>query len=83
MSMPSLFQLHTQSETDTDTDTDAVTAGQRVRVNRSNKITGLAFLAWHFRRRRKTRSSYLNTGHLNAHVRRDIGVKRSDLTKPG
>ncbi|MEO9875715.1 MAG: hypothetical protein ABJM26_13840 [Anderseniella sp.] len=36
-----------------------------------------------FRRNGDTRASYLNTGYLNNHVLKDIGLERSDLTKPG
>ncbi len=77
MSIPSLFQSRTQRKT------DAVTTSPDAPGNRSGRIAGLALLARHFRRRHKTRASYLNTGHLNDHVRKDIGLKRSDFTKPG
>lgn len=76
MSIPSLFQARIQSKTDAETPSPEASA------NRSGGIAGLALLARHFRRRHKTRASYLNTGHLNDHVRRDIGLKRSDFTKP-
>lgn len=76
MSIPSLFRTHSQSEP------DAATSARRPPANQSGKFAGLAFLAGRFRRERKKRSSYLNTGHLNDHVRKDIGLDRTDVSKP-
>lgn len=77
MSLPSLFQARTQSKT------EAETKSPEAPASRSGRIAGLALLARHFWRRHKTRASYLNTGHLNDHVRKDIGLKRSDFAEPG
>ncbi|MEM7633675.1 MAG: hypothetical protein AAF299_03880 [Pseudomonadota bacterium] len=76
MSIPSLFPTRKPSEA------DAVTDGQKAHANRSGKSAGLARLVWRFRRKNKAGASFLNTGHLNDHVRRDIGLARSDLAKP-
>jgi uncharacterized protein YjiS (DUF1127 family) len=52
-------------------------------VAMSSKSAQTALLPGRFRRKGKARTSYLNTGYLNDHVLKDIGLDRSDLTKPG
>ena len=76
MSIPSLFRTHSRSKP------DAATSARRPPANRSGKFTGLAFFAGRFWRENKKRSSYLNTDHLNDHVRKDIGLEYTDLTPP-
>ncbi|MGB5216275.1 MAG: DUF1127 domain-containing protein [Anderseniella sp.] len=48
----------------------------------SGKSAQPPLLPGRFRRRGVARTSYLNTGYLNDHVLKDIGLERSDLTKP-
>lgn len=76
MSIPSLFRTYSRSKP------DAATSARRPPASRSGRIAGLALLARRFRRNRKARASYLNTGHLNEHVRKDIGLEHTDLTPP-
>ena len=76
MSLSSLFRPYVQSEP------NAATAMERPHMNRLSRIVRLTFVSLRLRRRRKARASYLNTGHLNEHLRKDIGLKRSDFSAP-
>lgn len=76
MSIPSLFRTHTRSKP------EAATSARRSPASTPGKFAGFGFFAGRFRRQRRKRSSYLNTGHLNDHVRKDIGLEHTDVTKP-
>ncbi|MEO1159588.1 MAG: hypothetical protein AAFW74_03900 [Pseudomonadota bacterium] len=76
MSMATLFRNRTRKEP------AFVTHGQKVREVLSNTSAEMALLAGRIRRKGNPGASYLDTGQLNDHVRRDIGLERSDLTKP-
>jgi uncharacterized protein YjiS (DUF1127 family) len=77
MSIPTLLRILTRKQA------VAVTCGQKMSVAKSSKSAGPALLPGRFRRKGEARTSYLNTGYLNDHVLKDIGLERSDLTKPG
>ena len=82
MSIPTLLRILTRR------DPVAVTCGQKMSVAKSSKSAGPALLPGRFRRKGEARTSYLNTGYLNTgylndHLLKDIGLERSDLTKPG
>lgn len=76
MSISTLFRNHTRNEP------VSVTRGQKVRAVLSSKSAEMALLAGRLRRKSTARASYLDTGYLNDHVLKDIGLERSDLTKP-
>ena len=77
MSIPTLLRILTRKEP------VAVPRGQKMTVAMSSKSAQPALLPGRFRRKGEARTSYLNTGYLNDHVLKDIGLERSDLTKPG
>lgn len=77
MSIPTLLQILTMKEP------VAVPRGQKMTAAKSSKSAQPALLPGRFRRKGEARTSYLNTGYLNDHVLKDIGLERSDLTKPG
>lgn len=77
MSISTPFQSRTRNEP------VSVTRGQKVRAVLSGKSSEMALLAGRFRRKNYASTNYLDTGHLNDHVLKDIGLERSDLTKPG
>ena len=56
---------------------------QKKRDETSGKPPQSPLLPGRFQRKSAVRNSCLNTGYLNTHVLRDIGIERSDLTKPG
>ena len=76
MSIPTLLRILTRREP------VAVPHDQQVRVGMVSKSAKPALLPGRFRRKGDVRNSYLNTGYLNNHVLKDIGLERSDLTKP-
>lgn len=55
---------------------------QKARADMASKSARPALLPGRFRRKGDTRTSYLNTGYLSNHVLKDIGLERTDLTKP-
>ena len=57
--------------------------GQNMHATLTRRSAEMALLAGFFRRRHGKRISLINTGHLNDHMRKDIGLDRSDLTRPG
>ncbi|WP_108883079.1 DUF1127 domain-containing protein [Anderseniella sp. Alg231-50] len=77
MSMATLFRNRSRNES------VSVTHGQKVFAILSGKGAEMALLADRFRRKANAGTGYLDTSHLNDHVLRDIGLERSDLTKPG
>jgi uncharacterized protein YjiS (DUF1127 family) len=77
MSISTLFQDRIRSEP------ESVTRGPKTHTVLSGKSAEVTLLAGRFKRKDKARTSYLDTGHLNDHVLKDIGLERSDLTKPG
>lgn len=77
MSIPTLLKILTRK---------GPVAGPCARKKRdetSGKTAQPPLLPGRFQRKSVARNSYLNTGYLNNHVLRDIGLERSDLTKPG
>ena len=76
MSISTLFRNRTRNEP------VSVTTGQKVCAVLSSKSAEMALLAGRLRRKSSAGASYLDTGHLNDHVLKDIGLERSDLTKP-
>lgn len=77
MSMATLFRNRTRSDIVT------LTHGWKVFAILSGKSAEMAQLAGRFRRKENAGANYLDTGHLNDHLLKDIGLERSDLTKPG
>lgn len=77
MSISTLFRTRTRNEP------VCVTNGQKMRAVLSAKSAEMALLAGRFRRKKNARASCLDTGYLNDHVLKDIGLERSDLAKPG
>ncbi len=57
-------------------------AGQKMPAVLPIRSAEIPLLAVFFRRRPRKRTSVINTGHLNDHMLKDIGLDRSDLTKP-
>lgn len=77
MSIPTLLRILTRR------DPVVASHGQEMRAGVSSKSAQQPLLPGRFRRKGDARTSYLNTGYLNNHVLKDIGLERSDLTKPG
>ena len=77
MSIPTLLRTLTRKEP------VAVPRSQKARAGMSGRSAEPALLPGRFRRKTEVGTSYLNTGYLNHHVLKDIGLERSDLTKPG
>jgi len=77
MSIPTLLQILTRKGP------VAATRAQNKCNETSGKNPQPPLLPGRFRRKGDARTSYLNTGYLNNHVLKDIGLERSDLTKPG
>jgi hypothetical protein len=76
MSIPTLLRILTRKKP------VAAPRSQKMTVVMSGKSAQLPLLPGRLRRRGVARTSYLNTGYLNDHVLKDIGLERSDLTKP-
>lgn len=77
MSIPTLLRILTRKGP------VAGSGAQKKRDDTSGKNPQPPLLPGRFQRKSGARNSYLNTGYLNNHVLKDIGLERSDLTKPG
>lgn len=77
MSISTLFRSRTRNEP------VSVTQDQKMPTGLSAKNAEMGQSAGRLQRKYKASASYLDTGRLNDHVLKDIGLERTDLTKPG
>jgi len=77
MSISTLFRYRSEREHVT------TNAGQQMPATLSRRSAEMALFAGFFRRRHGKSASFIDTGHLNDHVLKDIGLDRTDFTIPG
>ena len=77
MSISTLFRYRSEKEH------VSTNAGLQKPAILSRRSAEMALLAGFFRRRHGKSASVIDTGHLNDHVLKDIGLDRTDFTIPG